>query len=252
VNPNTHPHPATLALFQEKYPHLRSQPERPGNLFTYLSRLPAVRIPVTTHRFNDVKPQNISAFLMQAAGDVVPWEEACERCTRQSGMLREACVVVRDPDVQEVTGGACANCWYNRLGSTCTFRQWTTTAPQRMIAKESPVPAAQQKPPKPAPAPAPAAPTPIHPSYAAALATGTVAAAPAPAAGVSTSSSATSSNLSRDAKVRVWENRYGGMGINDLLRAHVHLEEWQEDLTTRLIAMNRVVLAKLMERSLDS
>jgi hypothetical protein len=50
----------------------------------------------------------------------------------------------------------------------------------------------------------------------------------------------------------VWENRYGGMGINDLLRAHVHLEEWQEDLTTRLIAMNRVVLAKLMERSLDS
>jgi hypothetical protein len=50
----------------------------------------------------------------------------------------------------------------------------------------------------------------------------------------------------------VWENRYGSMGIDNLLRAHEHLEEWQEDLTTRLMAMNRVVLAKLMERDLDS
>ena len=69
---------------------------------------------------------------------------------------------------------------------------------------------------------------------------------------VPANSSVASSNLSRDAKVRVWENRYGSMDIDNLLRAHEHLEEWQEDLTTRLMAMNRVVLAKLMERDVDS
>jgi hypothetical protein len=217
VNPNTDYHPATLALFQETYPHLPPPPERPGNLFTYLATLPAVRIPVATHRFNDVKPQNIPAFFMQAAGDVVPWEKA--------------------------------NCWYARQGSTCTFRQGMTTAPQRRITGGTPTPAAQPKrPDAPTSVPAPAAPTPIHPSYAAALATGAVAAAPAPTATAPTNSSATSSNFSPGTKARVWETRYGSMDIDSLLRAHEHLEEWQEDLTTRLMAMNRVVLAKLMER----
>lgn len=256
LNSNAHFHLATLTLFQEMYPHLPPQPERPDNLFTYLTSQPAVRTPVVSPRFNDTKPQNIVAFLMQAAGDVVPWEQACERCTRHTGVLREACVVIRDPGVLEVTGGACANCWYARQGSTCTFRQGTTTVPQRRITKESPVPAPQaawrepsSAPKKQPDAPVPTAPvsTPLHPSYAAALATAAVAATPTPII-VPSNPSAISSSLSRDEKVRVWENRYGSMSIGNLLQAHDLLTEWQEDLTTRLMAMNRVVLERLLKR----
>jgi hypothetical protein len=52
-------------------------------------------------------------------------------------------------------------------------------------------------------------------------------------------------SLSRDDKVRVWESRYDKLSTENLLRAHEHLAEWQEDLTTRLMAMNRVVLMRL-------
>jgi hypothetical protein len=38
------------------------------------------------------------------------------------------------------------------------------------------------------------------------------------------------------------------MPTESLLQAHEHLAEWQADLTTRLVAMNRVLLERLRER----
>lgn len=211
---------------------------------------------------------------MQAIGDMVHEDEACDRCLRRSGVFPGHCVVVRHPAVLEVTGGACANCWYNRQGCLCSFRQSTPQSDQatplvkRMQLSPpggpvpeppGPTPKPQQKPVPPAPASAPAPAAPIHPSYAAALAAGSLTAgavttgavAASPALNGSASASAANSkpkHLSHDDKVRAWENRYGTMSTSSLLSAHEHLAEWQEDLTTRLLAMNKVVLKRLQER----
>jgi hypothetical protein len=45
--------------------------------------------------------------------------------------------------------------------------------------------------------------------------------------------------------VSVWKNRYSNMSTDALIAANEHLAEWQADLTTRLLAMNRVVLDRL-------
>jgi hypothetical protein len=237
------------------YPLFSPQPQRPGNLFTHLAAQPAKRVPFVTARFNNSKPQNQVSFLMQATGDAVPEHEVCGRCSNMSGVFREACVVVREPAVIAITGGACANCWYGRQGSLCSFRSPAPAHHQSAQAAdpgiEAPVPVPPIPPPfQPAampladvPAPAPA---PIHPSYAAALAAGAVAVTPTPVA-PSNNGLTGSGNLSRDDKVRLWENRYDKLSTDNLLRAHEHLAEWQEDLTTRLMAMNRVVLMRLKQ-----
>lgn len=216
-----------------------------------------------TNRFNDSKPQNVPSFLMQAAGDAVPDHNACEKCARNTGVYPHCCVVVRDPSVLEVTGGACANCWYSRQGSQCTFRLALSAMPQQTPARPrnghmrettapgsessrrhqpSPNAAGLEEPDATGPAPAP-----LHPGYAAALASGTAAVASGSTAALHTHPAQTN-NLSRDEKVRLWESRYSNMSTANLLQAHEHLAEWQEDLTTRLMAINRVVLDKLRAR----
>ena len=247
---------AALAVFKKTYPQYAVQPQRPGNLYTYLGSQPVQRIPHATPRFNNLKPQNAVAFFMQAIGDMVPMDAACDRCSRNTGVFPHNCVVVRDPAVLEVTGGACANCWYSRQGSLCTFRQSTPNSdPAVVLAKHMRIkpppgpPRPPQQTPRPPQDPVPPAPAPIHPSYAAALAAGAVAANPAPTVASGTPAAKSKpKHLSRDEKVRVWENRYGTMSTDSLLSAHEHLVEWQEDLATRLLAMNRVVLERLLKR----
>jgi hypothetical protein len=222
----------------------------------------------------------VTSFLMQAVGDPLPKSMWCQRCTKGIGIYADGCVVVRDPDVLDVTGGACANCWYSRNGSQCSFREKGTQVNRifkgpmvglpewkaKVRTKQTPVPVPQVPVPTstttstrkarvavtennstPTPAPAPA---PLHPSYVAALSAGSTAAV---AANTSSSSAVSGSGTSgtgpsREDKVRVWENRYSGMNLDSLLAAHEHLADWQEDLTTRLIAMNRVVIKKLREK----
>ncbi|KAL2174007.1 uncharacterized protein P884DRAFT_302940 [Thermothelomyces heterothallicus CBS 202.75] len=244
-----------LTLFKETYPHLTRQlVKKPGKLFKYLAQLPVRRIPVVTQSFNDSKPQNVVAYLMQAAGDVVPIAESCGKCYRQSGVFKDACVVIRSPEVAEVTGGACAVCWYGRQGSLCTFRQDTPTgeAPLAALpgaAPQRPAPVLENRlEPLMASAPGPTASAPLHPSYVAALAAGTTSAAPTPTVAPNPSPGPPHDPFSPSKEVRVWEERYSSMSTENLLWAHEDLVRWKEDLTTRLIAMNRVVLQRLMER----
>ena len=239
-------------LFAKTFPQYAPAPQtyRPGNLFTYLASWPVKRTPVVGDRFNNKKRQNIPSYFMQATGDLVPEDKACGRCYRGNGVYGDVCVVVRDPEMLEITGGSCANCWYSRQGSLCSFRDPNPDAP----SKPPPI----SEPPRPRPtrgsgprqedsalpqAPATAQ---LHPGYAAALAAAAVA-TPAPVA-TSTSPVHPPNGPSRDDKARVWETRYRGMSSENLLAAHEHLAEWQEDLTTRLLAMNRVVLERLRER----
>ncbi|KAL1836786.1 hypothetical protein VTJ49DRAFT_4643 [Mycothermus thermophilus] len=230
VQANT-PAPITaLQLMREMLPHITPQPTNLDNIFSMLAPLPAVRRPdVLVHRFNDSRRQNQAAFIMQAVGEELLPGQACEKCARGSGVLRGACVVVRDTRVLSFTGGACANCWYARQGSLCSFRQ---NAARDLSTTEEPDSA-----PAIAPAPAPAPPpAPIHPAYAAAVAAGTVA---APIMSVD------ANNRSRDETIIWWEARYRSMPLDHLRQAHTHLRDWQEDLSTRLVAMNTVLLERL-------
>ncbi|KAK4118800.1 hypothetical protein N657DRAFT_650886 [Parathielavia appendiculata] len=199
---------------------LLPQPNRPGHLFTYVAALPVKRIPVVASRFTIKKPQNQISFLMQAVGDGVPEHEACAKCAGRIGVYRKACVVVRDPEVVEITGGGCANCWYSRQGSICTFRSPTPTQQQSahttVSARETHIPVPR--------IPAPfqpvtrlpdlpvQAPAPLHPSYVAALAAGAVAASPTPVM-ASNATLADPASLLRDNKIRAWESRYAKMNI---------------------------------------
>lgn len=93
---------------------------------------------------------------------------------------------------------------------------------------------------------------PLHPSYVAALASGTVTATDTKQA----SGSAPPKTLVLppavgaswlDARVQAWESRYSAMTNESLLAAQEHLMEWQEDLSTRLMAMNKIILERLRE-----
>ncbi|KAK4236577.1 hypothetical protein C8A03DRAFT_16792 [Achaetomium macrosporum] len=261
-----HNHAAALALYRQTFPNLERGLKPPRPLTRAIAYRPVKQIPVVAASFNDRKPQNVTSFLMQATGDALPEWMWCRRCTNRSGIYTEACVVVRDPDVLEVTGGACANCWYGRQGSLCSFREkgkvplrhfnGRLPGPPRLpgaSTKQTPVPvlqtaAAPSTRSRPTLTDSKPAPAPLHPSYVAALSSGTAPAVVANNSSSSAVSGTTTAGPSREDKVRVWENRYGSMNLDSLLAAHEHLADWQEDLTTRLIAMNRVVIKKLRER----
>ncbi|KAK4096080.1 hypothetical protein N658DRAFT_490229 [Parathielavia hyrcaniae] len=222
--PKLIPHASALQLFKRMYP-LVPLVERPGGLFTYLADLPVKRIP------------NIQvSFLMQAAGDPLPPGQGCAKCATGRGLYRRRCVVVRDPEVRYVTGGACANCLYGWQGSVCSLRSTMPTRDEmaqvaEAAAQEAPVQVpVPQGPGLSAPSPAPA---PLHPSHVAALASGAVA-APAPAA----PAPAMASN--NEGLVADTPARHSPRSVRVK-----HLAEWQEDLTTRLMAMNRVILKRL-------
>ena len=234
---------AAIGLYRSMFPH--SKQFAGGRLSPSLDSRQVKRIPVVSHRFSDAIPQNVASFLMQVVGDVVPDDKRCDKCTKGVGVYN-VCVAVRDPDLLPITGGACANCWYHRQGSKCTLRTGPLP-PATVPAKQTPIPV--PKPPRHvSQLPALDAPAPLHPSYAAALAAG-AAAAVAKTAPVSTSNGAAQGrSLTIDDRVRVWENRYSGMTTDNLVAAQEHLNEWQEDLTTRMMAMNKVVLQRLKKR----
>jgi hypothetical protein len=101
----------------------------------------------------------------------------------------------------------------------------------------------------------------VYPGYLAAIASGTVTHGSALTAKALPKTKATPSNnpaptnnnpappahngLSGDDRVRAWEKRYRAMPTEGLAATHEHLVEWQEDLSTRLVAMNRVLLERL-------
>ncbi|KAK4466836.1 hypothetical protein QBC42DRAFT_41526 [Cladorrhinum samala] len=163
-----------IDLYRQTYPHL-PVPERPNDFIRALAESPIKRIPNARDSFNDKKPQNMPAYFMQACGDVVPPDQACERCVRRNGAFTDGCcVVVQTKTALSVTDGACANCWYNRQGSICTLRHPERRVYPTPTTSTTPIPipqipAAAQRLPSTPLAPATAA-APLHPSYAAALA----------------------------------------------------------------------------------
>lgn len=262
---------AAIDLYNRMFPYNKPAPEATGSrLFKMLASRLTRQVPVVaTDRFKPgARPENLQSFLMQASGEQLPDHESCYRCANQLGLYR-GCVVAQDAAVLAITRGACANCWYSRGGSRCTFRNPTPTEWQAAAAKtkppvkETPVPVPQIPPapaaaslPQPAILPTLKSRPPIHPGYAAALAAGAARTAAAPVATTTPSSTsaglssraAADRSLSMDEKVGAWEKRYSAMEPDQLLVAHEHLAEWQADLMTRLAAMNRVLQKTLRER----
>ncbi|KAK4168153.1 hypothetical protein QBC43DRAFT_309771 [Cladorrhinum sp. PSN259] len=161
----------TIDLYRQQFPQFEI-PNRLPNFVTSLSMMAIKRIPATRSIFNDKKPQNLAAYLMQALGDVVPREQACERCIRNNGAFDGTCVVARIQSALMVTEGACANCWYNRQGSICTLRhpdRRANLAPPTATST-TPIPIPQIPAPVAPPPPSPPLVALLHPSYAAALA----------------------------------------------------------------------------------
>lgn len=108
-------------LMRKRLPHLRVAKEDVNWRLRFLTDLPAKREPIMTGAFNINKPQNIVSYLVQASGELLPKEEACEMCRTTRGVY-DGCVVSRDPIINESFRGACARCWYSRQGFKCSFR----------------------------------------------------------------------------------------------------------------------------------
>ncbi|KAL2132212.1 hypothetical protein VTI74DRAFT_4068 [Chaetomium olivicolor] len=243
------PSPSTTACTP-----LLSPPRRPSRLTIWLASRLVKRVPVTSHPFHLAKPQNLASFLMQAVGDEVPRHNWCGCCNR--GNDQEPCVVVRDEEVLAITGGACANCWFNRLGSLCSFRRPTPTARLKQQAGRTAQKGKGQETPAPVPEiplmsqtaqldsmPVPA---PIHPAYAAALASGEMEAAPT-AAPTTAADGSHRGNMSQS-----WQDVYGAMSVGDLIQAHRELVKWQAEVNTELMAMNSVLLQRLRHMKRES
>jgi hypothetical protein len=244
---------AALQLMKEMLPNIRPQSLKPGSLFSLLASMSVVRRPdVLVHRSQGVRLQSQHAFLMQAVGEEVPPDQACWRCSRGHGIMRGVCVVVRHPEVMAATGGACANCWYGRRGSLCSFRsknvarERSTSEAFQTMPESKPRPESEPKPDEAPASTAPAAPmtspvaAPIHPAYAASFAPGVI--------NVPLSSLNGASNLAQEGAILWWKTSYRTMSLERLMATHTSLREWQDDLSTRLLAMNAVLLEKLMER----
>ncbi|KAL1845930.1 hypothetical protein Daus18300_014406 [Diaporthe australafricana] len=74
----------------------------------------------TAAAFNTKKPPNLLALFIQLSGQES--KQSCRTCRQGHGRW-DGCVVCSQPEVQRFTEGACANCYYNGLGSKCSFRQ---------------------------------------------------------------------------------------------------------------------------------
>lgn len=223
--------------------------------FRWLCRQPVKRIPAVSLRWNNKKTQNMPSFMMQACGDVLPRKQACERCAEMKGPYNE-CVVINDAEFGKYTGGSCANCWYGKLGSSCTLRTGVTNSSAHLTSPPPPASTAT------------AANPPLHPSFAAAVQgtetpvlhprfatilernNPTTQAPPSqgqpPALSPALSSLATSVAITTNL-VQLWENRYRNMTPEKLIEAYEQLQEMQQDLNTRTQAIHRVILGGLKD-----
>lgn len=270
-------HPAfpqtALDLFRQVMPEI-DLPERPSPLFQFLVDHPVRQVPVLCRPFNDSKPQNVVSYLMQASGTPLTREDSCKRCKNGSGVYA-GCVILGGKVGDDYTLGACANCWYNRQGSKCSKRnpekpkgerpqrsalmgalgvtktavpslsnRSFVTQTQPTTSKETPVPIPVPKHHH-STAPIPV-PKPQGSSFTTSYTSGTT----------RTAGMGTTSIPDRDMPlavknhmhVKAWEVRYSCMSIDELAKAQKHLTEWQEDLMTRLVALNKVLLNKLKEK----
>lgn len=94
-----------------------------------LALLPIAR-PITSnprHRrggaFTIKKIHNATALLVQLTGEDA--DPPCQSCSQGHG-LWVGCVRSKSPEVERLTQRACANCYYNGLGTKCSFRDSTS------------------------------------------------------------------------------------------------------------------------------
>jgi len=118
----TEPHStAAFQLLRQTLPYVHAKARDVPSKLRFIMNLPVEQVPVLRKTFNNSKAQNIPSYLIQATGALLSQQAACERCQRQNGVYH-GCVVSRDPLVNQVFRGACAGCWYGRMGSKCTLR----------------------------------------------------------------------------------------------------------------------------------
>ncbi|KAK0710135.1 hypothetical protein B0T26DRAFT_433140 [Lasiosphaeria miniovina] len=238
-------HPAfprtALQLFGQIYPQFPVGEIRNQHTIILANSIPR-RLPTVQMAFNIDRSQNISSYFMHATGELLSSEQACRRCQRGSGRYA-GCVVVKIPMILESTGGACANCWYNRQGSSCTFRTGGIREGDRLPDLKPPVVKNVTRTadrtvyaaPKGTPISIPKIPANhITPDVIRHQAGGRLAASASPPVA-----------NALDTKVSSWESRYRKMSTARLVVVQEHLMEWQEDLNTRLIAMNTVFMARM-------
>ncbi|KAK5658027.1 hypothetical protein OQA88_2582 [Cercophora sp. LCS_1] len=274
--------PTALQLFRAEFPHIEVKFSK-NIVFRYLKDMPIQRIPRTKSDPRPQKPQNIPSYMMQAVGTVQPPGQACDKCKKGAGIYPGGvCIVVRDEAMLTHTSGACANCWYSRAGSQCTLSGMyknrlkqeqneaagylpPEVAPVRVPvpppARETPVPVPllPYQPPAGAPAYTSLSAPRVHPQYGADLPLAQVHPAfraqvqahvqpAAPAALLPDPALALAGSVegdSLDDKVRGRVSEYEKMGVKDLLATQRTLLAWQGDLTTKLMAMNKVLAAKM-------
>lgn len=232
-------------------------------------------MPILEKPFVDNKPDNFSAYFLQATGHMVPDEQACARCKgvvikkRYVGGTFVGCVVFADPEEAKLTGGACANCWYGRQGSLCSFRNPGAVGKLKKQPKESYEPRSQISNPSLMSPPPPPEGQPmqhgqqlgntgqVHPAFLASISSASPAYTPSSdyphiEAQIVHQRNGEAPILPRPDgsvnKVTAWETRYRKMSTDKLRATHGNLVEWQEDLNTRLLAMNKVLLDRLDKR----
>ncbi|KAK3401682.1 hypothetical protein B0T20DRAFT_504197 [Sordaria brevicollis] len=258
-----------VQLFQHALPHIRL-PQHLAPIARHLAQRPIVRMPVLEKPFQDTKANNFSAYFMQATEHMVPDEQACLRCTgakirkRYVGGAFVGCVVFADPEEAKLTGGACANCWYGRQGSLCSFRNPAGhVKPKR--PKNDPIslpsnhyPSLMSPPP---PSEGQQMMGQVHPAFLASVSTATPSYTPMSEYPHIDNQIAHQRNRGETPtlpgpdgnvdKVKAWEAKYRKKSTFQLKAVYQNLADWQEDLTTRLVAMNKVLLERLEKKDIE-
>ncbi|KAK3381066.1 hypothetical protein B0H63DRAFT_474834 [Podospora didyma] len=281
-------HPAfprtAIDMFRQIFPTLPLNRSDLNNPVTnVLANAVVKQVPGLRRGFKVSKAQNLGSYLIQATGTILSGEDRCFKCSRGTGVYSE-CVVSDNPDVVYHSQGACGNCWYNRKGSSCSFRQtdapddggepavmnpWAAGAAKshQRTATPSDDGGDGHSPRQPPPTqsgyggyglndylsqqqtPAPKLETKL-PNYRRPPATNTTPTTPAQAIDSSppAPSGPSTSSDTLDSRVKAWESRYSGMATSTLLSTQEHLINWQEDLITRQLAMNKVMQARLKDK----
>ncbi|KAH7629845.1 hypothetical protein B0T09DRAFT_340396 [Sordaria sp. MPI-SDFR-AT-0083] len=271
-----------VELFSHALPNFQLPHHLPP-VARHLADRPIKRTPILEKPFVDNKLDNFSAYFMQATSHLVPDEHACARCKgvkiKKSyvGGTFAGCVVFADSEDAKLTGGACANCWYGRQGSVCSFRN-----PAGRLPKKSKEAYGQPRPQTSNPSLMSPPPPPegqpieygqqfgntgqVHPAFLASVSSASPAAYTPfsdyphieaqivhqdngelpvlPRRGLP----GIDANTPHANRIAAWETRYRKMDTKKLRAAQRHLIEWQEDLSTRLMAMNKVLMDRLEKK----
>ncbi|KAI1643222.1 uncharacterized protein F4817DRAFT_350412 [Daldinia loculata] len=126
--------PSAFAIVKTKYkdvippPLLKSIPTSRSHVVRTLLKKPARNhlrhnpmYAKSRKQFSAQRPLNINAAMLQACGTRKPYNNRCDNCTEGKGFW-DSCVVA-SMGMEYDFGGACANCYYNSRGSSCSFFQ---------------------------------------------------------------------------------------------------------------------------------